>query len=825
MAVRFAYRHVWLSAHLLPSGLMFRNYLTIAWRNVRRQPLYASINVLGLAIGLACFVLITLYVQHERQYDRHHVHAEDLYRIAWHSERPQTRTPHPMAEAMVADFREVEAAVSLTPIWGPGLTRPTFAVRHEEQRFEERDILAVDTTFLDVFTVPFVHGDPETALHQPGGIILTESTARKYFGDANPLGKDLHINEQFVLNVTGVVEDVPATAHFRYDLLVSYVTMKLTSGDDAFYTWDDFGHYNYLRLAPNADVAALEDKLLDWSDQYIDWSEGAREAYIEGRIGFRLQPITDIHLYSNLRWELGVNGNATYVYAFWVAAILILLIACINFMNLATARSMERAKEVGVRKALGAERKQLIRQFLGESMLLSGLAAALSIGLVFGSLPTVEALTGLALSLDTSDPNLWLLIVGTALVVGFISGSYPAFALSRFAPTRVLKGAHHSRQTDGRLRQGLVVLQFTASTVLLVATFVVQDQMTYLQARDKGFEAEQVVVLPVKEEGVRAQYEVIKAQYLAHPAVHSVTAVSNVPGGRFNQNPIQWRESDERVNASDFWVDPDFVETMGLSLVAGRNFSRDRPADVQGETYIINEAAARQLGWDPATAIGKEVRWETDPEPQEGRIVGVVADFHYKSLHQTVAPLIMQVDPGAYNYLLVRFEAGAARGALSYMAAQWEQFSTAFPFSYSFLSEDFAALYAAEAQTKRVLGVFSALAILIACLGLFGLVTFATQQRRKEVGIRKVLGASSTNIVLLLTKQFSRLVVVACAIAFPLAYWGMEEWLTVFPYRIDVSVGVFVWAGGIILGIALLISGYQALKAALLDPVHTLRYE
>ncbi len=802
---------------------MLTNYLKIAFRNLRKQRGYALTNVVGLSIGLTCCLLIALYVRYEISYDRFHEDADRIHRINWISENPQTRTPHPMAQALVTDFPEVESAVSLTPIWGPGLTRPSFSVRYEDRQFEERGFLAVDSTFFDVFSFPVVKGNGPDALSQPFQLLITETVAEKYFGQADPLGKMLRINDQFELPVTAVLADVPPNSHFHFDFLLSYVTMKQVQQGSPFYEWGDFGHYNYVRLAEGVAPLAVENKISSWIGRYIDLSDEFQERLEARQVYFQVQPITDIHLHSRLRWELEPNSDITYIYSLTAAALFLLLIACVNFMNLATARSMDRAREVGMRKALGAGRLQLARQFLGESLMMSTLGMATALALVEVTLPFFNSVVGTHLYIPYfEDPWVPVLIVGTTIFVGLLAGSYPAFYLSAFQPTGVLKGTFKTSTRGTLLRKTLVVFQFTLSIGLIIGTLVIYNQVSFLRNTQLGFEEEQIVVMPMRDSTMQAQYETLKQELVTHPNVLHASAVSNVPGGRFNQNAIRWVDDDETYNASEWYIDYDMIETLGIEVIEGRSFSRDFPGDV-GTAFLLNETAARQFEWD--SAVNQDMVWYADPDSIRGTVVGVVKDFHFASLHQPVAPIIMQLSPQGFNYMMIKIRTERIDETLAFLEQQWQAFSPSRGFAYSFLNDDFDALYRSEERLGTIIGLFAGLAVFVAGLGLFGLAAFTAEQRTKEIGVRKALGASVGQIIILLSKDFTRLVLGALILAAPLAYLAMNRWLENFAFHIEISWGIFLAAGLAALGIALVTVGYQALRAALTDPVDCLRYE
>ncbi len=801
---------------------MLKNYLKIAARNLLRHKAYSFINLAGLALGMTCAFLIVLYVRDELRYDQFHANAERIYRIAWINEHPQTRTPHPMALAMARDLPEVENAVSLSPLWGPGLTRRIFSIRHADKRFDETNALSVDTTFFNVFAFPFVAGDPRTALREPFAIILSERAAEKYFGAEEALGKTLRIDNEIDLKVTGVVKNVPAQSHFHFDFLVSYALLKQRD-NSSYYTWADFGHYNYILLKPGADPQAVAAKIPHWIGPYLDWPEADLAELRAGGVRFELQPVTDIHLRSHLKWELEPNSDIAYVYLFSAIAIFILLIAGINFMNLATARSATRAKEVGMRKVLGAVRGQLIGQFLGEALLLSFGALALAIALVEVLLPVFNLLSGKNLALQYfEEPQLLLGMCGLALFLGVFAGSYPAFFLSAYQPAKTLKGEIKRGQRSVRFRRVLVVTQFAFSIALIAGTGIVATQLNFLRAQKLGFAKEQIAVLRMKARALRLQYQTVKEELLRLPGVVSVAAVSNVPGSRFNGNPIQWR-TEEDQDVAQMRVDYDFFRTLDIPLAAGRPFQREMTTDADS-AFILNETAARLYNWD--NAVGQRITWFDDDHTRRGTIIGVVRDFHFQSLHTRIEPLIINIGQSrAFNYFLVKLESDNLAATMQSLAPVWKKFDPEFDFEYSFLEADFDQLYRAEARIQTLFGYFTALAIFIACLGLYGLAAFTTQQRTKEIGVRKVLGASVASVVGMLSQDFIKLVVLANLFAWPAAYCAMSLWLQDFAYRVPINWAVFVLAGLGALVIALLTVSTQAFKAATTNPVEALRCE
>ncbi len=798
---------------------MLKNYLKIAYRNLLKHKVYTLINLLGLATGLAVCLLISIYLMHEWSYDRFYEGAEQVHRIYWKSGNSQTRTPHPIALQLVEDFPEVVAATSLTPMWGPGLTRPNYPVRYGDKLFEEREIFAVDTTFFQVFPFPFVAGNAETALLHPNGVVITARAARRYFGEEPAIGKLLRIGESVDFQVTGVVADIPETAHFHFDFLLPYPFMKSRDNGD-FYTWRDFGHYNYVKLAAGADPEAIEKKMISWVGQFIDLTEEDIQLMEDDLEAFQLQAVTDIHLHSHLRWELEPNSHVSYIYLLLSAALLTLILACVNFMNLSTARSLERAREIGLRKTLGAHRRQLIGQFLGEAAFFCGISILLAAGITDLALPMLSSLTGKTLSFAVLGGYLWMpILVGVGIGVALLAGAYPAFYLSGIKPLQSLKGRFSHSKKGIQVRKGLVVFQFVISTSLVCGTLVIFQQIQHLQHSQLGFDKAHMMVVPLSDTAAD-QYKVLKEDLRQIPEILHTSAISNVPGGLFNQNGIRWKE--ERVLVSELSVDVDFLECMGLEVVNGRSFSNKFTAD-SAVAYMLNETAARQFSW--SQPIEQHIVWEDDDRDKEGRIVGVVKDFNFQSLHHNIGPMAFKIQPGDFNYLLVKINGEEIPYTLSQIETIWQKIEPARPFAFSFLDDDFDALYRSEQRMGSLFGIFTGLALLIACLGLFGLATFATAQRTRELGIRKIMGASSSQIISLLTRDFLKLVMVAFVLATPIAWWAMHQWLQDFAYQVTLSPWFFLSAGAFSLLLAATTVGLLALKAAQANPVEALRYE
>jgi putative ABC transport system permease protein len=814
---------------------MLKKYLILAFRSIWNNKAFTLINVAGFAIGISACILITLWIRDELGFDTFHTKADRIYRIvAGGTERLQPRTPHPLAQQMVLDFPEVESAVTMSPLWGPGLTRAEYSVKYEDLIFDEKGIFSVDTTFFDVFDFPFLAGNPKTALKEPMCLVLTRNMAVKYFGSVeNALGKVLKINDQAYFRVNGVVENVPRNSHFTFDFLISYVSMKqidrqLNNGElSDYYTWNDFGHYNYLVLRNPQDSKTVEKKLNDWIlvQNFIPLDENARQSVLNGQFHFELQPMTAIHLHSNIMWELGTNGNIQYVYIFLTAALLILIIACINFMNLSTARSLKRAKEVGIRKTVGVHRHQLIAQFLVESLLLTVLAALIALIITDFLIPSFNNFTGKNLSLHTilNLKNIWILI-GSILVIGIFSGSYPAFYLSSFIPYEVLKGKSVSGSSQAGMRKALVIFQFAISIFLIICTLFIYKQISYLRNRSLGFNQEQVVVVNMKDEEIREQYDVIRSALLSNPGVLNVAAASSIPGGQFNQNSIQYEGSDEERNVMETFVSSDYFDLLGIQTKDGRVFSDDFRGDTTS-SFVINEAAAKLFDWD--SPVDKNITYYGDVYTNaKGKIIGVVKDFNIHSLQQPVEPLIILLGRKPYfTYMLIRIAADQIPATLSFIEKTWKQYDTRHVYSWSFLDELFESQYQGEKRMGTVFWIFALLAVIIASLGLLGLSNYMIEQRTKEIGIRKVHGAGIGNILFILFRQFAAWVLIASVIAIPLGYLFIRNWLQNFAYRTQIGVLVFMIALATAIVVTLFTISYQAWQTARMDPVESLKYE
>lgn len=804
---------------------MLKSFFLIALRNLKKNKVYSAINIGGLAVGLVCCLLIGLYVQDEWSYDRYHEKAGRLYKVVTDSRTPEREshfavTPAPLGETLLRDFPEVESYTRLFTFFGNA------SVNDGMKSFLESRIYFADSTFFHTFSIPMVAGEAASALTQPNTIVLSETMARKYFGDENPLGRSLRLNTNFSVQISGVMADIPPNTHFHPDFLVSMASIGM-SRSTMFISNINF--HTYIVLREDASREELEAKLPATLKQYAAPQVAQRfgQSY-EDRVaaGFSsawsLLPVTDVHLYSSREYEIEPNGNITTVYIFSAIAIVVLLVACVNFMNLATARAASRAKEIGVRKVVGSSRTQLLGQFLIESTVMSILALLIALAAVELVLPEFNMLAGTQIETNFLGNGLWLFgFFGMALLVGALAGTYPAAVLSSLSPVVVVKRELSFGKRASSVRSGLVVFQFAVSIALIAGTLVVRNQLEFISSRNLGFEKEQVLTIK-RASSLGQQREAFRQELLNNPSLVSGSASSTIPGKLFGRSTYKDAAAPPEASHGmhEMEVDAEFIQTFGMKIIAGRNFARSIASD--STAVILNQAAARVFGWtDP---VGQTL---TYPDPQadwRGTVIGMVEDFHFESLHTQIQPLVILHQPG-FSYFSVRVRPENMASSVEFVKSTWTRLAPQQPFEYSFLDEDFDALYRAEARTGTVFSLFALLAIFIACLGQLGVAAFMIEKRTKEIGVRKVLGASVGGLVGLLSKDFLKLVVAANVLAWPVAYAMMNQWLENFAYRIEIGWWVFLLAGGSALLIALLTVSFQATKAALANPVEALRYE
>jgi len=803
---------------------MFKNYLKIALRNIQKQKGFTAINIGGLSIGIACCILISLYVHFELSYDRYHEHAGSIYRVAlnYKSEDRSFQTPilaASMGPVLKEEFPEVEEMVRLfTYSW-----KETALVAIGEKHFYEGRFFLADKTFFDVFSCEFIKGDPQVAFESVNSIVITDETAKKYFGEDDPVGKILSVTNlgKVDYQITGVVKNVPSNSHLKFDLLA-----PLESGESLY--WKDFtqgwrnSFYTYVRLSGQTRPSDFEAKLPLLVDKHLKGDRGSYHFY--------LQSLTKIHLHSHMGSDELEPGNSMgNLYFFILISLFILSLACINYINLATARSSKRAKEVALRKVVGANKNQLIRQFLGESMLFSFLAFPVALLLAEFLLPTFNRIVGRELSILSLN-NLWVLVVlfGVAVGVGAVSGSYPAFFISSYQPVRIIRGFSSSSSSKSLIRNILVVVQFAISIAFIFVTVVTKQQLSFIRGKNAGFNKEHVVVVPVKDYGSSQSYPVFKNELLENPDILYVTASRQLPSNiRFKMLvEVDGKITDEEIRMDWNGVDFDFLETYGMEVVEGRNFDRNRSTDA-ASAYMLNETAVKRLGW--TSALGKKFQLSNEglarAEFTPGEIIGVVKDFHFQSFHSNIEPLVLKIRPRGVNFFSAKIKSENVSSALSFIKSKWEKINPTQPFEYFFFDDHFNSMYRTEADLQNIFHYSSVLAILIASLGVFGLASFKVEQRTKEIGIRKILGASASNIILLLSRDFARLVLIANVIAWPVGYFVMDRWLQDYAYRISIGWKAFVFSAMLALAVALMTVSYQSIKAAVANPANALRHE
>lgn len=803
---------------------MILHYFKIAWRQAMRNRFYASLNVLGLAIGMASCILILLYVKDELSYDRYHQQADRIYRLNEFIENENVgersaSLPFPAGPALQQDYPDLVAhAVRFF-----NFQAPTLALEYvqEERFFNEKRLFFVDSTLLDVFSYEVIQGNPEALLDEPFSLVLTERMVEKYFGEEDPIGKTLRFQDEHDLMVTGVLQNPPANSHFQFDFLASFSSLKQMYPPNVLKGWYWNPCWTYVKLAPGATAENLERQLPDVVEKYFP-------EVIRKDTRMHLQALTDIHLHSHLDYEIEPNGTVANVYIFSGIALFILLIACINFVNLATARAINRAREVGMRKTLGGQARQLMQQFLTESLLTAACSLGLALLLVGGAMPFFNALTQKSVDMGVLLQSLNVLaMAGVTLLVGLGAGLYPALYLTAFDPVEVLKGGKVSARGRGRFRRVLVVAQFSISILLMVGTGVAFQQLTFLQRDDPGFQRAHIVMLPILRSGMAQAYETYKDEVLQAPSVLSVTAVEEVLGAKYQAANYQFEGWTESRLVPRLNVRHDFVQTFNMQMAAGRPYDEAIRTD-DSTALLVNEALVRHMGWPSnEDAIGRRVYGPG----LKGRVVGVVKDFNFASKHQPIRPLVLTLNTrqGAFNlfikYMAIRIDGRNTRQALTALEHAWQEHVPDKPFDYFFLDKTLEQLYVAEQKLTQVAGIFAMLATVVACLGLLGLASYTALQKRREIGIRKVLGSTSWQIVLLLSRDVTLLVLVACAVSLPLAWALMHQWLSGFAYRVAVNPYLLAGAGGAALLIAWLTIAFQSWRAARTNPADSLRHE
>ncbi|WP_228450725.1 ABC transporter permease [Chryseolinea soli] len=805
---------------------MVKNYFKIAWRNLVKKKAYSVINIFGLGLGMACCFLIFMFVQDELSYDNYHEKGDRIYRVihgyksAKDSEESAKANPFwvwgnaPIGPALRQDFPEIEKVVQFSG-------RADILLTYEDKIYQEDGVFFMDSTAFDVFSWPLVRGNPKTVLAAPYSIVLTESTAKKYFGDADPIGKALHGSESAGRSnagdytVTGIMKDVPSNSHFRFNALLSMSTFK-KSRPEIFDEWGYVDSYTYFLVKDQFNEAAFKQKIPAFLTRVQK----------DPNYTIGIEPLKNVYLRTFAERQPGETGSLPNIYVFSIIGIFILVIAIINFMNLATARSMERGKEVGIRKSIGAERSSLIFQFLGESFLIVFLSMMVAALIVFVALPYMIDFTGKQLVvLRFVNWQTIPFMIGGMLLIGLVAGSYPALVLSGFRPALVLKGVTRSTAGGINLRRGLVIFQFSLSIALIAGTIIVYSQMNQLLDKDLGFDKERMLVLDYNyDEAVNRKSQVLKTEMESIPAVLSSAFSRSVPGSHFPNAGTEIQGADGEMKGLGqpiFQVGIDFITHFGLKLVAGRSYSREFPSD-STSALVVNEAAAKQYGYtNPADIVGKKF----DQWGRKGVVIGVVKDFNFISLHRTIEPLTLPFEAYASRYMTLKIKTENIPGTIQEIKAVWSRLVPHRPFLYSFLDDDFNRQYQSDFIFRRLFTTFACLAIFIACLGLLGLATYTAELRTKEIGIRKVLGADVRNIIALLSSDFIKLVLIAIVIATPISWYAMNQWLESFAYKMEIRLWIFAVAGLVALFIAAFTISFQSVKAALMNPVTSLRSE
>lgn len=790
---------------------MLKNYFITAVRNLLRNPVYAMINVFGLSIGITCSLLILIFLKQEISFDRFHEKKDYLYRMIFEMTNPDSRTIRPQmtappGPAMMEEFPEVTAGTRIT-----GYRDGYFT--WQNKAYKAGNVIYADSLFLEMFTFPLLLGDPETVLTEPFSLVLNEETARSVFGEINPVGKILRWNNKDDLMITGIIKSPPVNSHLQFTSLISF--SSLYKDNRLYMDWNGgMQYYHYIELTPGSSKEAIEEKLPGFMDRHLNYMFKGSGVSIHAS----LQSVKDIHLRSGYVGEIGLTGSMSNIYIYSAIALFILFIACINFMNLTTAKSTRRAREVGMRKVLGAERENLIGQFLGESVIMSLVALVIALILVEILLPAFNNMVSRELDLyQTRNLDLIIGIPVFVIIIGILAGSYPAFIMSSFKPLTVLRGILSGEKSSAGFRNILVLVQFAISLVLIICTVVIYVQLSYIRSKDVGYQKENILVLHFTSENYKNKHTILKEELKNLPGIINTSATSEIPGTGFTSNGYRPEGYDKWIMFNAVNVDYDYIETMGLQVLQGRGFSEEYPADKQA--FLINEALARELNWENPT--GKTIE-------REGihTVIGMVKDFHFASLHQEIGPLIFDMKPYlGYNYLLVRFKTDNLNALVGDIQEIWEQIDPAEPFEYYFLDDVFNDMYRAEKKMGSMLLYIAILAIIIACMGLFGLALYSTEQRTKEIGVRKVFGSTITRIIFLLTGNFTRWVLLANLLAWPVAYIIIRKYMQLYAYRIDFPVWVFFLAAFVTYLVAVATISIQSVKAGTSNPARTLRHE
>ncbi len=794
---------------------MLKNYLLLAVKNFRKQKMFSLINILGLTIGITCCLMIFLFIMSEFSYDNFHKNRDHIYRVMRVSKQSASPRNIPwLAPLYAAGMRnDFPDAIQHTMRVAPD----NDLITYKNVSFNEKKVMLVDSNFFTFFSFPLLKGDPATVLNDPSGIVMTETTAKKYFGEEDPIGKEIEFNKDRRFKIAGIAKDVPVNSHLEFDILVPITNWRNTP----FYNqWTNNGLYTYVQLNPAVDPAQLEKRFPAFMNKYL----GAYYRENGFSMDLTIKPLKGIYLEGESPWDPVKHGNRKMVYIFMSIAVLILLIACINFMNLATARATDRSKEVGLRKVLGAVKKQLATQFIFESLLMATIAAALALLALQLLMPAYNNFLGYTLPFNWSNPWFYACLAGIILVVGVLAGSYPALLLSSFSPIESLKGKLRIGKGGALFRKVLVVFQFGISVLLIVCVSIVMKQMHFVRTADLGFNKEQTMIVRLDNNAISNHKIAFKNQLLTDRSVMNVSLMTGEPGGFHDTYGFEAAaKPGEKIMLNTEFADFEYARTLGVKIIAGRDFS---PAFITDSTkaVLINRAAAEALGYTPQQAVGQWLKNITADSARR-TIVGVVENYHYSSMKQAIGPLVISTKKDDRRLALIRLQSTQLQPAIERIKKIYATNAPEHPFEYEFLDERFDRLYKSEARQETLLGIFSIIAIAIACLGLFGLASYTAIKRTREIGVRKVLGSSVSNIILLLTKDLLRPVILGTLLAVPIGYLAMQQWLQGFVYRTDIQWWLFAMAALVGIAIAVITVAFQAVKAALTNPVKSLRTE
>ena len=790
---------------------MVKNYFKVAWRNLLKNKVFSLINILGLTIGITICMMIFLFIMNEFSFDKFHTQQKSIYRVMRGYDISKNRVPYlsgPYATALLNDFPgEIKKAIRVMPSNG--------LVSFGDVSFNEKKLYIADPDFFTVFSFPLIKGDPATALKDPASVVLSEATAKKYFGKQNPIGKVIEVDKIRQLKVTGIAKNVPSNSHLDFDLV-----MPLSNyyNEEWFKVWINNNNFTYVLLNEKASKAKLEKRFASFMEKYM----GKEMARMGAHFDLALTPLADIYFEPSSAFDNVKHGDKKVVYIFLSIAVFILLIACINFMNLSTIRAVERSKEVGLRKVMGALRNHLVWQFIGESVLLTFIACIFSLALLQVLMPLYNQLLGYSLTVSWNAMPIYLFLAGVILVVGFLAGSYPAFFLSVFSPIQALKGKLRLGKGGAFLRQTLVVMQFSISVLLIIGTIVIMSQMKYLKEKELGYNKEHSIIVPIDNNDFYDHRLAFKNELQSRAAITSVSLMSGEPGGFFDTHTFEAEGQPDVWKSRTEFADFEYVKTLGLKIVAGRDFSSQYATDTT-DAVLINRTAAVSLGFTPEQAIGKWIK-NTIRDSLKRKVVGVVEDFNFLSLKEKMDALVISPSEDR-RVAVIKIKPGNVQSAVAVIKNAYSKVAPVYPFEYSFLDQKFDSLYKTDIRQQKILGIFSGLAIFIACLGLFGLASFTANKRIKEIGVRKVLGSSVQNIVILLSKDLLKPVLIATVVAIPVGYYAMSNWLQNFAYRTPLHWWVFAIAAVITFFIALFTVSIKALKAAIANPVQSLRTE